>query len=242
MWLLLRGLARETGHWGNFPQLLGERIGQLPLCKDLPGCGERSTERAPASITGLLAQVRQPLDPREKKILVGVSLGGMVALQWAYEYPDEVAGVVIINSSARNLSRPFERFSPSAIRVLMQALTSNAAEREDVILRLVCNSESVWRRYLPTFQALAKHRPVTFGNAMRQLFAATQFRIQKVSPPGLVIVSDMDKLASPACSRTIAKFQGWPVATHPTAGHDLALEDPAWLVDQLLSWSETQEF
>ncbi|MCB0416560.1 MAG: alpha/beta hydrolase, partial [Bdellovibrionales bacterium] len=239
MWLLLRGLARESGHWGNFPQLLASRVGESPVSLNLPGCGERNQERASGNLSRLLSQVHEKTDPKQKKILVGVSLGGMLALQWAYEHPEEVRGVVVINSSASNLSWPWQRFSPKAIRTLFHALTSRGEEREKTILELVCNAENVRRRYLPTFKVLAEHRPVHFSNARRQLRAARHFRVKKLSQPGLIVVSEKDKLASPVCSQALASFLNWPIVSHPSAGHDLALEDPAWLADQIARWSQS---
>jgi pimeloyl-ACP methyl ester carboxylesterase len=235
MWVLIRGLARESGHWGNFPQLLGSKLGVIPLSVNLPGCGDRNAERAGGSVPELLEQMRSEIPRDEKKVLVGVSLGGMVALQWAQQYPQEVSAVVIINSSARNLNYSWERFRPEAVRTLLAAALSKPAEREQKILQLVCNSENVRRRYLPTFKALAEHRPVARRNFAKQLRAAYRFSAGKISPavPGLVAVSDADRLASPRCSRALAAYYEWPLVAHPTGGHDLALEDPAWLADQI---------
>ncbi|MEZ4751513.1 MAG: alpha/beta hydrolase [Bdellovibrionota bacterium] len=239
MWVLLRGLARESGHWGNFPQLLGSRIGESPVSLNLPGCGERNHERASGNLSRLLSQVHDKVSSKEKKILVGVSLGGMLAMQWAFERPEEVKGVVVINTSARNLSWPWERFSPRAIRTFLQAVTSRGEEREKAILELVCNSENVRRRYLPTFKVLAEHRPVKLSNVRRQLSAARGFRAKKLSQSGLILVSEKDRLAAPSCSHALADFLQWPLVSHPSAGHDLALEDPAWLADEIAKWSQT---
>ncbi|MCB0406521.1 MAG: hypothetical protein KDD51_17190, partial [Bdellovibrionales bacterium] len=56
--------------------------------------------------------------------------------------------------------------------------------------------------------------------------------------PGLIVVSEKDRLASPSCSRALAAHLHWPLVAHATAGHDLALEDPAWLSDQIVQWGK----
>ena len=41
-WVLLRGLTREAGHWGSFPNQLRKALGGTPvLTLDLPGAGTR---------------------------------------------------------------------------------------------------------------------------------------------------------------------------------------------------------
>ena len=44
-WVLLRGLVRESRHWGALPDLLAQALPAHPiLCPDLPGNGVRSID------------------------------------------------------------------------------------------------------------------------------------------------------------------------------------------------------
>jgi pimeloyl-ACP methyl ester carboxylesterase len=52
----------------------------------------------------------------------------------------------------------------------------------------------------------------------------------------LVLASLGDRLVSPGCSRRIASRWALPIRLHPTAGHDLPLDDPEWVVQQVLGW------
>ena len=51
-WLLIRGLARESGHWGDFLTQLQRAFPQAQIhCLDLPGCGINHRQSSPDSIS-----------------------------------------------------------------------------------------------------------------------------------------------------------------------------------------------
>ena len=51
-WVLLRGLTREQGHWGNFPHRLAAALppGSVVLTPDIAGNGTRHAEASPATV------------------------------------------------------------------------------------------------------------------------------------------------------------------------------------------------
>lgn len=57
--VLLRGLAREAGHWGDVARRLRRRLGDGAdvIALDLPGNGLRHREDSAATVDGLLASV-----------------------------------------------------------------------------------------------------------------------------------------------------------------------------------------
>ena len=79
---------------------------------------------------------------------------------------------------------------------------------------------------------------MTAGNGLRQLLAAARYRASPVAPGArtLLLGSQHDQLVSSACSRAIAKAWGLPLHVHPSAGHDLPLDDPQWVIDEVLRW------
>ena len=98
-WVLLRGLTRETAHWGDFPCVFQQALpgAQLHLL-DLPGNGARHAERSPATVHALVADVRAQVAQRGIATPVHVlalSLGAMVATQWAHTAPHELAGAAV---------------------------------------------------------------------------------------------------------------------------------------------------
>jgi pimeloyl-ACP methyl ester carboxylesterase len=242
-WVLLRGLARESRHWGDFPTLLRQALppGDTVLALDLPGNGARWRERSPASVPGMLQAVRSELargPQRAPYVLVALSLGGMVAMHWAASFPEELQGCVLINSSARGAGLPWQRLRPRAWGPLLSWLLpgGDAALRERHVWRLT-SMRSPDEDLLAQWVRHARDAPVSRANVLRQLLAALRFKApSQVRVPTLLLSSLGDRLVSPQCPAALA--QGWraPLRTHGEAGHDLPLDAPVWLVEQLVRW------
>ena len=242
-WILLRGLTREHGHWGHFPALLAQAMPHARVhAPDLPGTGQRHRERSPATVADIAAAVRAELR-REALVppyrLLGLSLGGMVAAHWAATWPDEIEGCVLVNTSTRwaapGTSGCSLRRSPGCWPACSMP---NARRAEQRILAATSNRPEAHAEVLAAWLRIRRERPVSVGNALRQLAAAVRFRPVSETPPSptLVIVSRADRLVDPACSQALARAWQVPQRAHPSAGHDLALDDPDWLVTQLATW------
>jgi predicted alpha/beta hydrolase family esterase len=78
---------------------------------------------------------------------------------------------------------------------------------------------------------------VSRGNTLRQLLAAARYRCD--DPPAvrtLLLASTRDALVDWRCSHAIAQAWDCPLREHPRAGHDLPLDDPGWVIDQVAEW------
>jgi len=263
-WILLRGLTRETRHWGRLPELLRETLPDIAserwraaaasssagirvLLVDLPGNGEFAALRAPADVAEMVAFVRraalQTGVPGPYSLLA-MSLGGMVATAWAQRYPDEIERLVLINTSMRPFSRLYERLRPSAWPGLLgvAAHWSAAADAESGIHRLTCNNVETLGADIDAWIAIRRGAPVSRANALRQLWAAARFTAAHGAPrcPLLILSSRADALVDPVCSARLAAAWGAEHRRHPWAGHDLPHDDPAWTAAQVRAWLERQ--
>jgi pimeloyl-ACP methyl ester carboxylesterase len=238
-WVLLRGLAREARHWGDFPQRLRARLppGDEVLALDLPGNGSRWRERSPATVAGMVEAARAQVHGRTPCVLVAMSLGGMVALEWAASAPAQVHGCVLINSSLGAFSPFWQRLRPGCYGPLLRALLPGSPRgRERAIYRMTSNLP-VRDAVLDQWIAYAQDHPVAARNVLRQLVAAARFRAPaRVPVPVLVLASAGDRLVSAECSRALARAWSLPLREHPAAGHDLALDDPGWIAEQVRDW------
>src|SRR4051812_46601339 len=118
-WLLLRGLGREQRHWYEFPERLRELVAPEPVfLLDLAGMGTER-ERIPApSVPWLARDVAQRAAQLRSSpgrgnnpdtwSLIGLSLGGMVALELCRLWGQRVARAIVINSSS-NITSPLAR-------------------------------------------------------------------------------------------------------------------------------------
>ncbi|RFU49473.1 alpha/beta fold hydrolase [Paraburkholderia sp. DHOC27] len=243
-WILLRGLTRETRHWGTFPARLREAVQAerlLPL--DLPGNGTLTALRAPAEVARVVSSVRlgvlQSGVPGPYRVLA-MSLGGMVATAWAQQFPAEIERLVLINTSMRPFSRAPERLRPSAWPPLLRLATqwTRAPEAEAVIHQLTCNQRETQAADLAEWAAIRESAPVSRANALRQLWAAARFDAGPVVPrcATLILSSAQDRLVNPVCSAKLAAAWGATHAQHEWAGHDLPHDDPVWTSERVGAW------
>ena len=240
-WILLRGLTRESGHWAGFAERMAARFPDTPLvCLDLPGNGSLHRRRSPTHIRLMSAYARQELWRRGLQPpfqLLSVSLGGMVACDWAGHWPQEVARMVLVNTSMRPYGHLHERLRPRAWGDLLRValLPLSAARREQILLARTSQLHGADTALAGAWAALRERRPVSTANALRQLLAAARFRWQGPAPDldVLVLASKADQLVDPACSRRLAAAWNCRLAMHPSAGHDLTLDAADWVLDQL---------
>ena len=243
-WVFLRGLTRESAHWGGFPQSFQRA---LPAYKvvvlDLPGNGVLHQQQSPWSIAPMVEFCRAELlrkgCPPPYRVLA-MSMGAMVAAQWAHTAPQELAGAVLINTSFRPFSPFYQRLRPvnygRLVRLMVLRPSDDALEQE--VLHMTSNHGDRHREALAEWVAIRQRRPVGAGNAFRQLVAAARFSASRQAPqcPVLLLGSERDGLVSAQCTRTIAQHWGAPAALHPDAGHDLPLDDPQWVFQQVQKW------
>lgn len=245
-WLLLRGLAREARHWGRFTDVLAEVTHDTVHCLDLPGAGTEANTPCPTSMRGLSEDLRRRWLPLRAThpgqwSLLGISLGGMVSMQWCSDHPQDFSRVVLVNTSAANIGLPWERMDWHVLRQLPHALREpDPVARERLILsftsRLATDLDSVAHRYAD----YSRERPMRRRNVLRQLIAASAFRApERLSLPTLVVSGAHDPLARPVCAQRLARRLAAPLREHPTAGHDLGLDAPEWLATVARDFSQS---
>ena len=243
--LLLRGWTREKRHWGNFPGILHHHlVGQNDqiFALDLPGMGEFFHQPAKCSIHATTLQVRERWQVLAHQhpgdwVLISISLGGMVALDWGARWPQDWRQIYLINSSVALLSPPWRRLRPSAYSQLLQIiLESQVSAREQRVLELMTNFHQKTLAQAPNWARYACEHPVSLKNALIQLWAGIIFLPpKKLTVPLVVIASKEDRIVSYRCSQAIADKYHAAIYFHPSAGHDLPADDPEFLATTIAS-------
>ena len=248
-WIFLRGLTREAAHWGTFPGVLQAAVPDAQtVLLDLPGNGQFHQSRSPLTVSDMVQACQAELMHRgiaPPYRLLALSLGAMVAIEWARSATDAVAGCVLINTSVRPFSPFFHRLRPRNYRKLLgMALTpQDPRSLEERVWALTSNQHAPHAGTVDDWTAVRRARPVARGNALRQLLAAARFRAPLAAPcPNtLLLASEADGLVDARCSQALARAWACPVALHPWAGHDLPLDDPDWVAAQIGQWvAQTQ--
>lgn len=245
-WLLLRGLTRESRHWGDFPRRLGETLPGTPvICLDLPGNGRLNAQHSPDRVEYMADFCHAELARQGMASpchVLAMSLGAMVAVAWAQRHPQDLAAAVLINTSLRPFSPLFRRLRPANYLRLLRlfALPVTARAIETAILQMTTHLGSDPAAVIAQWLQWRRENPVSRQNALRQLIAAARYRAPLAPPLKrlLLLASERDALVHVTCSRRLARQWDAPLATHPAAGHDLPLDDATWVLEQIGRWLE----
>lgn len=240
-WLFLRGLGRSSSHWGDFKKLFQEKFPEDELCfMDTAGNGQEVDKNSFLNIADYVEDLRQRNHFRIKEAplnIVSISMGSMMALDWAHRYPQETNSVVIINTSDKSRSHFYERLQPKNWLSLIESLTTQDAEqREHAILAMTAGDLIDSPKWIAEF---AKLTPTKKSNLLRQIIAASRYQLppQKPDVPILVLSAQQDQFVDPVCSQRIALAWKLPHEIHPQAGHDLPLCDPKWVIQRIADFS-----
>ncbi|MNM13662.1 haloalkane dehalogenase [compost metagenome] len=243
-WVLLRGLMREQRHWGTFPATLaGALPGARIITPDLPGNGTRHQQDSATRVADMVECCRQELLARGIPApyhLLALSLGGMVAVEWAHRYPREVARCVLLNTSMRPFNPFYQRLRWQNYPALLRQLCfGDARSQEALILRLTSGRHDAGNAaLLDSWLAFQREFPVSRRNALRQLLSAARYRAPASRPamPVLVMAGAQDRLVDHRCSQRLARAWQADCLIHGEAGHDLPLDEGTWVAQSVARW------
>lgn len=241
-WLLLRGLGRDKRHWGDFVMQFQHSFSHdKVLTIDTLGNGEYSQLKSPLSIQAYTDHCRETLAKihDQKPInLVALSLGGMVAMDWAERFGDQLQSVNLINTSAANLTPPHKRLK---LRTLISLLQAMLLKRDDESVEKAIIQATSNRQYNQTtildWVEFRHSNSTSIGNIIRQLLAAASFKVSDKlkQQSGKIVVynSKYDQIVNAIASYDLSQYLDCPLVVHPRAGHDLPLDAGHWLIEQI---------
>lgn len=242
-WVFLRGLSREQRHWGNFPERCATELGWQITHLDLPGFGDQHRRLSPRTMSAIAADLaaRMPWPDTDMPVgILGLSLGAMAALKWVDLQPQSIAALVLINGSAADCPLHW-RLQPGALPPMLSALGRRSIKQQErAILNLVSNRPPAIDAALSDWVQIRQQARLQKRNVFRQLLAASTARSPSAAAmagigKALVLSSRGDRMVSWRCSERLASKYQWPLALHPDAGHDLSLDDPEWIIRQLVA-------
>jgi 3-oxoadipate enol-lactonase len=235
--VLLAGYGRSGSSW--LPWL--ERVGPLPhrvVLVDHRGTGGSARSLRPFTLTALADDVSAVLSAvagDAPALVVGESMGGMVAQLLALRHPGQVGGLVLSASSARaDFSLAFLRSLP---------LTVAAAVSKDVGVWARCDRLLVHTNKTPSeahellapLREIQRREPYSRVNSLLQAsamsFHRTADRLGTVSVPVEVLVGAGDRVLSPRNSRVLSEcFPDARLTVLADAGHAIPFERPMELL------------
>jgi len=216
---------------------------------DNPGVGSASEEVVPLTLRDTTAQLLRKWSARRLAAgiphdapwgVLGNSLGGMLALEIAAQDAAARSGLVaavVVNSSGARGTSTWRRLTPRAAITMLRCLFVPSRVREAVMLKMTVRDPQRIAELLPRWVALAEANPLSLRTFFSQMLAVARWRAPtSVAVPVLVVAGMGDELCHPECSVALARSLRAPLRAHPTAGHDLPAEDPAWLAGTVRAW------
>lgn len=171
----------------------------------------------------------------EKAALLGVSMGGMIALELAIGHP-ELVGKLIPALTAARPDPGMEKAVGTWLELTEKG--DYAAFARDMFARMY--SPGYLRRYgpfMPILCRLSKPQDVPrFRRLARACLTADSCgRLGEIDCPSLVIGAEEDRVVSPAAARELAEALGCPLRMYEGLGH-AAYEEAADFNDSVLEF------
>ena len=232
--VLLHGFALHGAFFAPLVPLLAAK--RRVLVVDLPGHGA-SAPVAPFELSTIVAALEDALDDIEGPLTVlGWSLGGQVAMQWARERPVRIAKLILVSTTPSFIVRqgwPAAMLNDTLARFGDELRVAYVATLRRFLTLQVQGSEE-GRRTLSALRAHLGSRdppPPDALHAALSLVARSDLRqgLRHIETPALVIGGDRDTLVPIAATtalaaalpqgvhRTIAGAAHAPFLSHPHA-------------------------
>jgi pimeloyl-ACP methyl ester carboxylesterase len=255
--VLVHGMVNSSRHWQQVAQRLASRY--TVIAPDLIGHGDSATPRGDYSLGAHAAAIRDLLAVIgvDRATIVGHSLGGGVALQFFYQFPQRVERLALV--SAGGLGHEVSPLLRTAALPGMSALLAAGAHPKvlDGIrdagrrMRARGSSKGVY------LEAIARalrplERPGAREAFLQTLRSVIDVRGQRVSAvdrlyilggfPTLIVWGERDNTIPLSHGRAAHEaIPGSLFRTLPRAAHFPHLEDPEGLADVLRDFIESTE-
>jgi 3-oxoadipate enol-lactonase len=227
--LLVAGLGQASWAWRYVVEPLAERWRTIAF--DARGTGRSPRLDGPVTITAFAQDALEILAGRRAHV-VGLSMGGYVALTLALARPDLVRSLVLAATGAGGpdrvprpddvregfnaaLSLPYEEF---VRETLHYAFAPGWTERNPVRMEEIVAARL---EHPAGFDTIAAHADACYR------FYAKGIEVERIDAPALVLHGDADRIVPVENGRALAaRLPNAEYVELPGRGHNLPLEEP----------------
>lgn len=239
--LLIMGLGATSDWWWRTRPVLAARYRTIAI--DNRGAGRSDVPPGPYSMALMASDTAAVLDAAgvDRAHVIGVSMGGMIAQEFALQYPGRVQSLVLGCTAAGG---------PNAVRaesVATQALTGRTSmtpeQAEEAVIPFLYDASTPRERIE---EDLAVRRPwyptmVGYAAQLQAIFPWQSFdRLPQVAAPTLVIHGQCDRLVPAGNGELIAsRIPGAKLVLIPHAGHLFTTDQPEAAQKALLEFLDS---
>jgi 3-oxoadipate enol-lactonase len=217
--LFLHGIGGNRHHWREQLPIFATRF--KAVAWDARGYGESDDYEGSLKFEDFTSDVLRVLDyfKTQKAHLVGLSMGGRIARNFALRYPERVGKLVLANTTPG-----FNALTPEEVKKFVAERKNRTPESMKALISRHAR-HGAYEDLLASFKALRQPSYLkTLEASVTQDRAAP---IERIRVPTLVITSDEDKVYPPSIARDMVKrIPGARLAVISGAGHLSNLEQP----------------
>jgi len=240
--VLLHGIGGGKSFW--FPQLEAlARAGARAVAWDMPGYGD-STTVTPYTMGALGHALGQLLDEisAQRVVLVGHSMGGMVALETMALFPERIAGLVL-SATSPAFGKPDGEWQQAFLRQRLEPLDQgkSMAELAPALVRGMVAPQADSAAVQRAVEIMSAVPAATYRAALHALVTFDRRALlPSIAVPTLALAGDADSVAPPAVLEKMAgKIPGARYHCLARAGHLLSLEQPGAFTEAVLRFVRT---
>jgi len=225
--LLIMGLSYPSYMWHRTRPVLAKRFRTIAL--DNRGVGQSDVPPGPYSIALMASDAAAVLDAAhvQSAHVFGVSMGGMIAQEFALQYPDRVLSLILgcTASGGPHAVQP----EPAALQTLMRQ-GMNPEQAKEAIIPFIYDAATPRERIDEDMAIRMKWYPTPQGyiGQLRGIMGWEAYsRIAQITAPTLVIHGETDRLVPAANGRLIAeRIPGAKLVLIPHASHIFETDQP----------------
>ena len=162
----------------------------------------------------------------EQSVVMGVSLGGIVAIQYALQYPEQVKALILSGNPHNTQNRELQQVIDDKVKGFLEDDPKSYYENhvEEIFSAGFVNSK-IGKYYADVFKESFTNDKARTGARIWDSFKTLNLDISKIKCPTLVIAGEKDSAYH--YSQIISKgVQDGQFESVTDAGHAVCLEDP----------------
>jgi pimeloyl-ACP methyl ester carboxylesterase len=240
--VLLHGIGGGKAFW--VPQLEAlAHGGARAVAWDMPGYGDSAT-LAPYTMGTLAHALGRLLDEiaGERVVLVGHSMGGMVALEAMALFPERIAGLVL-SATSPAFGKPDGDWQRAFLRQRLEPLDQGKSmgELAPALVRGMVAPQADAAAVQRAVEIMSAVPAATYRAALHALVVFDRRALlPSIAVPTLALAGEADGVAPPAVLEKMAgKIPGARYHCIARAGHLLSLEQPAAFTEAVLRFVRT---
>lgn len=239
--LLIMGLGWTFDLWHRTRPVLSPRYRTIAV--DNRGVGRSDVPEGPYSIAQMASDAAAVLDVAgvASAHVFGVSMGGMIAQEFALQYPNRVRSLILGCTAAGGPNAV--RAEPEVLQILVQR-AEDPEEGAKAIAPFIYDPATAPERLEEDLALRRKWFPTAKGYLaqLQGIMAWESYsRLSQIAAPTLVIHGESDKLVPAANARLIAdRIPNAKLVMVPHASHILATDQPEAVHYAVLTFLSSQ--